>query len=40
MDKTAKQLNAEGVPTATGKKWFATTVSRVLNSPQRRSEAL
>lgn len=40
MDKTAKQLNAEGVPTATGKKWFATTVSRVLDTAQRRSEAL
>jgi len=40
MDKTAKQLNAEGVPTATGKQWFATTVSRVLDTAQRRSEAV
>lgn len=33
MDKIAKQLNAEGVPTAQGAKWHTATVQRVLNSP-------
>jgi DNA invertase Pin-like site-specific DNA recombinase len=34
LGKIANHLTAEGVPTASGGNWYASTVSRVLNSPQ------
>lgn len=35
----AEQLTAENLPTATGGKWFAQTVSNALNSPAQRLRA-
>lgn len=32
MNAIAKELNSEGVPTARGAKWYASTISRVLES--------
>lgn len=34
LAKIAEHLTAEGVPTVSGGAWYASTVARVLNSPQ------
>lgn len=34
LGKIAEHLTAEGVPTTSGGSWYASTVARVLNSPQ------
>jgi DNA invertase Pin-like site-specific DNA recombinase len=34
LGKIAEHLTAEGVPTVSGGSWYASTVARVLNSPQ------
>jgi DNA invertase Pin-like site-specific DNA recombinase len=34
LGKIAQHLTAEGVPTVSGGSWYASTVARVLNSPQ------
>jgi DNA invertase Pin-like site-specific DNA recombinase len=39
MQAIADRLTAENVPTATGGKWFAQTVSNVLKSPAQRISA-
>lgn len=37
LGKIAEHLTAEGVPTVSGGAWYASTVSRTLNSPETRA---
>lgn len=39
LNGTADKLNAEGVPTAKGGKWYASTVSRVVRREENRASA-